>query len=66
MKAGAVDFLEKPFDDEHLLGAIEEALAHPPRAARQRAAADAVERIARLSPREREVLDGLVGTAPFA
>src|SRR5260370_4764403 len=37
-----------------------------PRAARQRAAADAVERIAPRSPREREVLDGLVGTAPFA
>jgi two-component system, LuxR family, response regulator FixJ len=60
MKAGAVDFLEKPLDDEDLLGAIEKALAQAPRAARERAAAEAAERIARLSPREREVLDGLV------
>jgi two-component system response regulator FixJ len=59
MKAGAVDFLEKPLDDEHLLGAIEKAL-HAPRAARERAAAEATVRIARLSPRERDVLDGLV------
>jgi two-component system response regulator FixJ len=60
MKAGAMDFLEKPLDDDRLLDAIEKALAHAPRAARKRASAEASERIARLSPREREVLDGLV------
>jgi DNA-binding NtrC family response regulator len=35
MKAGAVDFIEKPFDDERLFGAIEEALTMSERSARK-------------------------------
>jgi two-component system response regulator FixJ len=61
MRAGVADFIEKPFDDEVMLGAIRKALA-------EQAGDDAAEterravrdRIALLSPREREVLDGLV------
>jgi two-component system response regulator FixJ len=60
MKAGAVDFIEKPFDDDSLIAAIETALAGSGRAFRDREIAEAAERIALLSPREREVLDGLV------
>jgi two-component system response regulator FixJ len=54
MKAGSVDFIEKPFDDEPLLQAIEAALG---RASRDRTIAKAVALLATLSPREREVLD---------
>lgn len=57
MKGGAVDFLEKPFNDQALLDAIHAALA---RDAQQRLAesarADARARLATLTPREREVL----------
>lgn len=53
MKAGAADFVEKPFDDEALLATIGAALDD---AARPGAAADAAARIAALSPRERQVL----------
>ena len=60
MKAGATDFIEKPFDDDYLLGAIEAALAGSGRAARDREALEAAGRIGTLSPREREVLDCLV------
>jgi two-component system response regulator FixJ len=60
MKAGALDVIEKPFDDESLIAAIETALAGSGRASRDREIAEAAERIAMLSPREREVLDGLV------
>jgi two-component system, LuxR family, response regulator FixJ len=60
MKAGAVDFIEKPFHDEGLLDAINAALALPRRPPHDRGSIEAAKRIARLSPRERQVLDGLV------
>jgi two-component system, LuxR family, response regulator FixJ len=64
MKAGAVDFIEKPFDDDRLLGAIEQALTVSGRAARDREAAEAAERVATLSSRERQVLDLLMAGRP--
>jgi two-component system response regulator FixJ len=60
MKAGAVDFLEKPFDDDALLKAVEAALAKRRRPDRLRDTIEAAQRIALLSPREREVLEALV------
>jgi two-component system, LuxR family, response regulator FixJ len=64
MKAGAVDFLEKPFDDETLLNGIEAALARAKRRVGDRETVEAGQRIATLSPREREVLDGLMAGRP--
>jgi two-component system, LuxR family, response regulator FixJ len=64
MKAGAVDFLEKPYSDESLISAIESALAGADRANVQREAAAASAQISALSPREREVLDALVAGRP--
>jgi len=63
MKAGAVDFVEKPFDDEALLAAVEAALGAP-QAPGPAGAADAAARVAALSPREREVLDLLIAGKP--
>ena len=64
MKAGATDFLEKPYSDHALLGAIEAAFRNEIRSDRDREIADAVRRIATLSTREREVLDGLMAGRP--
>ncbi|MBK8537672.1 MAG: response regulator transcription factor [Candidatus Competibacteraceae bacterium] len=58
MKAGAFDFIEKPFQGEMLRARIHEALELDSRERRrQTLRADAAARMARLSPREREVLD---------
>ena len=65
LKAGATDFLEKPFDDDQLLAAVRNALAASQRALEEAAAvAGIVARLASLTPREREVLDRLVTGQP--
>ncbi len=61
IKAGAVEFLEKPFERAALIAAIEAALDQAARIDRgDLVAADAVIRLAALTARERDVLDGLV------
>lgn len=61
MRAGAVDFLEKPYTEERLLEAVAAALAMGGEAAQRRVeAAKAGAQVAGLSPREREVLGCLV------
>src|SRR6202163_2007830 len=64
MKAGAADFLEKPYTDHALLGSIEAAFNRETQFDRDREIGDALRRIATLSPREREVLDQLVSGRP--
>jgi len=61
MKLGAVDFLEKPFEDDRLIGMIEAAIRQAEPAAKDDAVTqDIAARIATLSPRERQVMDGLI------
>jgi two-component system response regulator FixJ len=65
MKAGAVDFIEKPFNDESLLSAIRVAIDRHTQDARRGDEIIAIkEKLASLSPREREVLDGLIAGLP--
>jgi len=61
MKLGAVDFLEKPFEDDRLIAMIDTALRQAESSARSEAATlDIAARVAALSPRERQVMDGLI------
>jgi two-component system response regulator FixJ len=65
MKAGAADFIEKPFDDEVLLGAVRSALARRSRDSGNEARLAEIRRhLELLSAREREVLDRLVAGKP--
>lgn len=61
VKAGAIEFLEKPFERSALLAAIDEALDQAGRNDQiQFASAEAVVRLAALTERERDVLEGMV------
>jgi FixJ family two-component response regulator len=61
MKAGAVEFLTKPFRDQELLDAVQHALARDRQAREQRAQSDALRRrYSALTPREREVMARVV------
>jgi len=65
MKLGAVDFLEKPFDDDILLASVRSALTRSEKDARREAErAELNDSLATLSNREREVLEGLVAGHP--
>jgi two-component system, LuxR family, response regulator FixJ len=61
MKLGAVDFLEKPFDDDLLITMVDTGLKRAEPEVKQEAVTrEIAERVATLSPRERQVMDGLV------
>lgn len=61
MKLGAVDFLEKPFEDDRLIGMIEAAIRQAEPAAKSETITHEIAaRVATLSPRERQVMDGLI------
>ncbi len=65
MRIGAADFFEKPYDDEALLASVRSALGRGDKeAAQSREKAELHDRLATLSNREREVLDGLVAGQP--
>jgi two-component system response regulator FixJ len=65
MKDGAADFIEKPFDDELLLNAVRLALrAQASDIELQTARAAVAGRLASLSARERQVLEGLIAGQP--
>src|SRR5512138_3187466 len=61
MKLGAVDFLEKPFDDSLLVAMVESGLRRAePEARNEALTREIAVRVESLSPRERQVMDGLV------
>ncbi len=65
MKIGAIDFLEKPFDDDNLLDAVRSALDREADAVQRKAELSEIqEKLAALSNRERQVLEGLVAGNP--
>jgi two-component system response regulator FixJ len=67
MKAGAVDFVEKPFAEDAMLSAVAAAMQREQQASRGsgvRLDAAALERLSQLTPRERDVLEALVSGHP--
>jgi len=65
MKVGAIDFLEKPFDDDVLIAAVKSALNNVADAGKRKAELGEInEKLAALSNRERQVLEGLVAGQP--
>jgi two-component system, LuxR family, response regulator FixJ len=65
LKAGAVDFLQKPFNNQTLLDCIQDAIGQDAQARRDRARQDElVTLFAELTPREREVMDLVVSGKP--
>ena len=65
MKVGAVDFIEKPFDDELMLTAVQAALGrYQQDRKRGMECAEIKKRLETLSARERQVLEGLVDGLP--
>ena len=65
MKAGAVDFIEKPFDDDLLITSVRTALARFEQSDREGAEVTHIRsRLEALSPRENQVLEGLLAGHP--
>lgn len=65
MKAGALDFIEKPFDDEVLLEAVARAIAELKRKPREQDDISAIrQRLGQLSEREGQVMAGIVAGLP--
>lgn len=65
MKAGAMDFIEKPFNDQHVLELISKAMETSARTLRNAAASDEIrQRYESLTSRETEVFQGLIAGLP--
>ncbi len=65
MKIGAADFFEKPFNDDSLLAAVHSALDHEAGQSKRKVALTEInDKLATLSNRERQVLEGLVAGSP--
>ncbi|MEJ2344052.1 MAG: response regulator FixJ [Gammaproteobacteria bacterium] len=65
MKAGAMEFIEKPFNDQILIDRVQACLDRATaRYQRQQARSEILQRASRLTPREREVLDAVVSGKP--
>ena len=61
MRGGALDFLQKPFDEQLLLDRVEQAIAISAKRRRERVKHATVEaRLATLTPREKQVLEGII------
>ncbi len=60
IKEGASDFIEKPFDDQILIDAVNTAVSRHAPVPTAKVSGEAAERIGSLTPREKEVLECLV------
>lgn len=65
MRGGALDFLQKPFDEQLLLDRVQQAIEMSARRRRERVKRATVEaRLATLTPREKDVLEGIIAGRP--